>query len=578
MSQQTTQFTDEVSQVYKELYSESISAGYESNLDKPWQDATEVRTHFFWGDKGGGKSTSMEESAEIYHRAGLNIWHVWSGRSLENFMWPVSLNCEAKWERKMQLLPEDLRDEFKSRLHCSCHDPIPSVLVFPDYKPVDMTTVRQFNIGFFRSREEYIYAVEKGFVSPDLSFANKILLDEGRLPKPESMKPEIDLIKIAYVTIPRDEASREIFKAQWIKIVLDAKEEHRPVLLTPQIFEGDKDKFLVVGEIFKLLPDIAMEHFTEMTPERVGQMRGLPFPVPKFGIPERGIPEWTDREKGYDKIVIVANELGTIAPNNKYSRQVESKNAKRPVVDMIPEVRHFGKGVYFMGDLQNPDDLNGSVRPQADSVIIKRATKDLLGSEFTAFFAKIDEVRRRKFAYWGFEVKSDEDEKKVPPEVLAVVNRDTPKIEELPKNKGYIVFRNGEYFLETFGMPSFHHRKEGETFRELTGIRWSLNKKKVEKEGDDKTKSKSKRGTANDEESPEFKILEMLVDLKINKEKKLDYEKGKENILEMIAKDELPKDYADSPVLGLNPKALSKKINRIPKLKQKIAEAKKAKV
>lgn len=504
-----------------------------------------------------GKTTGMEETAEDYYNQGLNIWHIWGARSYENWFWSVNLNCRAKWQNTRNM-PEEMQEQLDGRIHCDCHRAIPSVLIFPDYKDVDKWSVLRFNGRVWKSIQEYSDAVQAGLMPFEITPENRKLLHEGKLYKPDFLQPEIDLIKIAYVTIPKGVESSEIFKKQWIKIVLDARTEARVIGLTPQIFEGDKDKFLVVGEIFKLIPDIADEYFQKLTPEQVGKMRGVGHPIPEEGT-DTDRP-WTPREKGWNKFVVIANELGTIAPNNKYSRQVESKNAKRPIVDMIPELRHMGSGVWFLGDLQNPDDLNSSVRPQANNVIVKRATKELLGTEFEPFFRKVEEVRYREFLKFGFEVKAVEDERFVPIEVKNYVNSKHPRIEELPSNKGYVVFRNGEYFLETFKMPSFHHRKEGESFRQLTGITWSINKKKLEETQGEGTKKDAKGGGRKEKQENEFKVLKVAVQLK---KSGMDYN---DVLVELRKRESLNEKDGGIPkttITSLTDKTLSNKIRKI---------------
>ena len=540
---------DDYSQEFKELFDESAPKEHEREVDKPWQSAKEVKAHFFWGDRGSGKSTAMEETAVSYYKEGLNVWHIWGARSYENWFWCVNLNCRAKWMNAKHL-PQEMADKLDDRLHCDCHEAFPTVLVFTEYKEVYKFSLLRYNGRVWKSIEEYTDAVKRGLISPEISHEERKLLYEGKLFKPDFLQPTRDLVTIAYVTIPKNTEKEEIFKKQWIKIVTDARKEHRVVALNPQIFEGDMDKFRVVGQIFKLVPDIADEFFQKLTEDEVGRMRGLDYPVAES--------EWTPEEKGWNKIVIVVNELRTIAPNSKFSPQKGATEAKRPIVDMIPELRHFGSGVWFMGDLQNPDDLNSSVRPQANNVVIKSATEDLLGKEFEKFFRRINEIRSKEFARWGFIVNEQEEERFVPIDVKSYVNGKFPRIEELTKNKGYVIFRNGEYFLETFGMPSFHHRREGESFRAITGIRWTLNKKKLD-EDSDSGKSSAKGGGKLAKRETETKVLTEAVRLK---------KTGKEwievlnELKTMEANGLIPK----TKVTLLTDKTLSNKVRKSPEL------------
>lgn len=463
------------SELYHELLNSSVSNKHVSNLDVPWMSAKQVRLHFFWGDRGAAKTTSMEQTAELYYNEGLNIWHLWGARSFENLFWAINMNCREKWKQE-DSLPEEMKINLENRLHCNCHKAYPISWIVPNYTQIDKDSLDRFNGLNWKSIKEYRYAVSRGIIGPDISKEDRIKLHAGKLKKPDFLLPDKETIKVGYIPIPEGKEGRHSFDREFIKIILQARIEHRVVVMNPQIFLGDTDKFKVIGRIIELIPNIADEHFIELTEEQVGKMRGLDNPIPRS--------RWTKWELGWDKICLVMSELRTVAPNNKYSPQRGSTDSKRPIVDIIPELRHVR--VWFMGDLQNPDDLNSSVRPQSDNVVIKKATRELLGNEWTWFFHKIDEKREKVFHRYSFIVKSKEDERFVPPEYVAIVNKICPRIEELPKNKGYVVFRNGEYFLETFDFPSFHHKTEEEKFVAITGIKWTTSKKKQEESEYDK--------------------------------------------------------------------------------------------
>lgn len=494
-------FQADISDVFQELYDESESPTYLRMAEQPWQSAKKVRIHFWWGDRNSAKSSSMEESAQIYYEKGLNIWHLWGARSYENLFWAVNHNCAEKWEKALATMPHDYRKKLQGRLHCKCHRAYPILLIYPDYIDFDMDSIYRYEGINWKSYDEYKQAVKLGLMPPDITKKEKKLLFEGKLRKPIHLLPKHynlkqgdELIKLAPITVPRNALSKEVFRKQFTKYAIQARKEHRIIVNNPSFYNTPADKFSTIGEIFKMIPELVNTHFIEPSEEEIGEMRGLNIPVPKH--------EWNKWEKGYNKVCIVLNELRTLAPNSKYSPEVESSSSKRPIVDLIPELRHMGGGVWFLGDLQNPDDLNQSVRPQANNVVIKRATKELLGNEWTGFFTKIEDIRKREFTKWGYE-----NEFFAPPEVKHFINLRFPRIEELPPNKGYVVYRNGEFFLETFNFPVFHHRKEGESFTGITGIKWTKN---LEKLGHSATITTEIQGTKS-EKINEKKIQELVI-------------------------------------------------------------------
>src|SRR5579872_2029343 len=92
-----TEFDEQISNNYQELWDASVPNHSVRQVDQPWKSAKKVRVHFFWGDRGSGKSNAMESTAEEYYNEGLNVWHIWGARSYENLFWAVNRNCERKW-------------------------------------------------------------------------------------------------------------------------------------------------------------------------------------------------------------------------------------------------------------------------------------------------------------------------------------------------------------------------------------------------------------------------------------------------------------------------------------------------
>jgi len=59
------------------------------------------------------------------------------------------------------------------------------------------------------------------------------------------------------------------------------------------------------------------------------------------------------------------------------------------------------------------------------------------------------------------------------PEVKKELDQYRQRIDELDENRGYVTFPNNEIKLETFSMPSFHHKGSYDDFLFDTGIRWT---------------------------------------------------------------------------------------------------------
>lgn len=547
-----------VEENFNELLRESETGQYTRQVDIPWKSAQQVRIHFFWGDRGQGKSSAMEKTAEDYYNEGLNIWHLWGARSYENLFWAVNMNCRKKYgEEALKQFTDEQRSQLEGRLHCDCHKAFPIMWIVPNYIDFDRDSLDRFNGRIWKDWDEYLEAVRNGWVSPDITREEKEKIMAGKMRKPDYLQPEKDMIKIAFIPIPKNIESQYSFKKAFVKAVLEARLERRVVVMNPQIFDGETDKFKVIAEIFRIMPNIAEEYFNELSALDVAQMRGIPIAPPRS--------EWTPQELSWGKILVVINELRTVAPNNKYSPQKGSSDSKRPIVDVIPELRHLR--VWFMGDLQNPDDLNSSVRPQANNVVIKSATKDLLGQEWNSFFAQIEALRTKLFAQWGYEnVKEKDDEKRVPLAVINMVNSRFPRIEELPKNKGYVVYRNGEFLLKTFDFPSFHHKKEGEKFRELTKIKWTVNEKKLGRGIGDTTEN-IENAKVNSKKENNTKALEKAIELY---KEFGDWNKIPAELRKLEQTGGIPATENSS----LTGKALSNKINRNEDLKKKLAKIK----
>jgi len=497
---------------------------------KPWLTSEEPQVLLFQGMRGSGKGVSVDHTAEYLFKEGLTILHIWGARSNENLFWAVNLNCREKYEKVLEKPKFIIKQFFENRignleercfrdnphpftdlddykkeleksiemgfiekendgkftitntgtdlhngnlLHCKCHKAYPILLIVPEYIEFEQDTLDRFNGVFWKDLDEY-----KEF-RIDITTEEKKLLVEGRLRKPESMIKE--LIKVRYITPPTTAKRREKFQGEFESIVLQAREERRIVVMNPSFFEIPLEKFETLAEMIKMLKYLmnTSGHFMPLSERDVGKAR-------KY---------WTKKQKSWHKLAIIINEVRSVAPSSKLSGEKEAGKSKRAIYDFIPEARHMK--AWFVADYQSPEDLFSGIRYQANNIVIKRASMNILGADWGWLFEKIKNDRLGLFRSQGGHAEKYEH-------MHYTLSRDTgmkkflddrrPLVDELPSNKGYVTFPNNEVKLVKFDLPSFHHKTSLEDFKQLTGIRWAVNLEKNQEEkleeGESKTESK----------------------------------------------------------------------------------------
>src|SRR3990167_2882222 len=379
------------------LLADSETPYYQSNLDQPRKTAKKVRLAYYWGDRGSGKTTAMEEDAEDYFNEFLSSWWLWGSRSNENVFIAVNRNCKYIWSKSFEKIDKalllaktneeidklyKLKEKLKDRLHCNCSKAYPINWLVPNYYV--FKGIEDYNNNW-SGREEFELAYDNGWVTrsyDELSVSEKVLLGQRKMKKPKHLI-KTDLIRICPFTVPNNAKNKEIFEKEFICYALDARREHRWLIYNP-LMSLKEDKFQFIGYVMEKVKFWVDQYFQPSTPESVAKFRKVTEPVPR--------DHWTKMEKSWDKIHMVLAEIRTIAPPHKYSPEQKSNLSKRPIIDTIPELRHFR--IWLDGDLQSPDDLNDSVRPMADYVVIKRAGEDLLGKEWSHFYNMIEKLRK----------------------------------------------------------------------------------------------------------------------------------------------------------------------------------------
>ena len=83
-----------------------------------------------------------------------------------------------------------------------------------------------------------------------------------------------------------------------------------------------------------------------------------------------------------------------------------------------------------------------------------------------------------------------------------------PRVDELPKNQGYITYPNREFKKEKFDMPTFHHKGSLEDFRADTGITWTVNKDMKPK--DDGTSKDGRQNTSKEMREAKEKMMKTI--------------------------------------------------------------------
>jgi len=486
-----------------------------------WLDYEEPMVTLCQGMRGSGKSVAIDNIAEKLYNHGFLVLHLWGARSFENLYWSVNKDCEKKYKTIRKLLEftvsttsvikcakmngmsevegeyykqlmlqlgliKTVSDEDKitneaieflrgDKLHCKCNKAYPTVWIVPDYIEVSQDSLDRFNGVYWKDFEEY----KKYLI--DISTQDKKLLNEGKLKKIKYLRPK-PLIIVKQITTPTSRQRKEIFREQFTEIILEARKQHRVVVMNPAIFEVAMDKFDTIAEIFRMIPYLMNKsgHFKPLTENDVGKPR-------KY---------WTWNQKSWHKIVIIINELRSVAPSSKQHGEKEASSSKRAIFDFIPEARHYK--TWFLGDYQNPQDLYDGVRYQANIVIIKRASRNILGADWSWLFDKTEarQISKTNQLLRRYEIKNIsqvEMFKKKYQKLRTYLTNTVPLIGELPSNQGYITFPTNETKRQRFDLPSFHHKTSTEDFILDTGITWTVNKDRKPQETKTVTKSERKQ-------------------------------------------------------------------------------------
>lgn len=475
--------------------------------DRPWLSYDEPQVILTQGMRGAGKGVVCDNMAIWLYKAGFNIWHLWGARSLENLYYIINKNCLEKYhnlkiivdsfyednflklnqrceckglrkkdfdgyldktiqsglvkhvDEKTYRLTDKGKDlHFGRLLHCNCHKAFPVTWMVPNYIQMDEESVERFNGVYWKDFEEYQHHLS------EITTEEKKLLEEAKQKKPSYLRPK-PLIIVRKITPPTSAQRSETFREEFIKIILEAREQHRIVVMNPAIFEGSLDKFECIAEIFKMMKHLMnnTEHFLPLTEEQVGKPR-------KY---------WSRKQMSWHKVAIIINELRSVSPSSQLSGEKEANRSKRAIFDFIPEARHYR--VTLIGDYQRPDDVLPTIRHNPNITIVKNGSRNILGDDWKWLFDTAEKwqmsvtskILRRDVKSMNYVRYMKEKSSK-----LKRILDTKPCVDELKANEAYITYPNQEYKREIFSLPEFHHKQSNESFSQDTGIKWTIDTKK----------------------------------------------------------------------------------------------------
>jgi len=476
-----------------------------------WFDFEEPLIISIVGMRSGGKSGMSDYMLQKYYDQHFTILHLYSARSLENLYPIVNKNCGHHFDKIKQLIKNKFEKDYTKRpfrllpneeetytkiaidggfikktpddrivitqkgadlvnnklLHCSCRKALPVLLCVPDYIDFKEDTVLRFNGAYWKDFDEY-----KQYNS-EITTQQKELLLAGNLLKPAYLRPE-PLLKVRQFVVPTTEIRIMKFRVEWTESVLQARKEHRILVMSPLFFEG-ADKFVTLAEIASyhaILMNMS-GHFEKPTEKSVGKPK-------KY---------WTLKQKNSDKIALFIDEARSVIPSSKMHGEAGAGKSKRALFDKVPEMRHFKTWLFLF--YQNPMDVYDGVRNQGNMTVMKRSHIQLAGAEWKWIF---DRVERDRFGFakkiLNRQIEKIEQLKMFEnryPKLKKYIDERRPRIEKLSTDKAYVI-RYGTIRLIKNGMGSWHHKQEMDSIRGDTGLEWTVNR---EKRPEETTKTKT---------------------------------------------------------------------------------------
>ena len=153
-------------------------------------------------------------------------------------------------------------------------------------------------------------------------------------------------------------------------------------------------------------------------------------------------------------IFMIFRELSFLAPQN-LKLYDNAKLTKRALMGFVVECRHHRFS--FTMDMQFLTMLFKHIRGLYDRIVIKKTTPDLIPGELQWFLNQLKMNRSSGANYKAY-----------------------PPVYKLFNNEYYGVYDSGLFFKDTFPLPAFHLKREKDSFRTITGITFSIDKKKLD--------------------------------------------------------------------------------------------------
>lgn len=473
---------------------------------------------FFQGKRMSGKDVVLEKCVTSCFENGMTCFHGWAARNNENWFYAHNNNCGPKWQITMKMLEylseqtdgisdrktlmkhldiknDDMFNFFVNEflkkkwisakndrigitndgyaitqdtpLHCNCNKAYPITVFLPSHTRISQTSIDNFNKQYFWDYKEYQEAYLKRCVIEVVEKNTNF----WKIQKPPEMQKE--LLKVVYFTVPTP-TKKDIFVDQFTKYLLGLRSEHRIGVQNPRMFNGD-DKFKTLAAELNALPNImTSKHFKKPTEEEIGK--------PEY--------QWSKYEKSWNKLCIALGELKTIAPSQKLSGEQKSSDTKRALFDKIGEWRHWN--MWLFGSYQNPEDLYSGVRYQADNIVVKRASKNLLGDDFAWLFKDLEEKRINCYRKYGVSEEMLNDR---PWEIESVIHarvaKEYPRVENLPDDKTIVTDIDNTWYYLKVPENNHHHKHTTENFEDVFKLYWEIV---------DEETGKAKKGTEVSEE------------------------------------------------------------------------------
>ena len=478
----------------------------DSNKKKVFFDVKNSQVIFYAGKRKAGKDYVLEKCVTVAHDNGITSMHGWSARSMENAFYAYNNHCESKWEftknflnllvetkdgirdRQTMMQLTDLHNdkmfdffinEFLKEswirtkdnmigitnkgydilkdppLRCHCKKAYPILIFVSNVFTISPTSIEEYNRkqAKFWDYKEYHEALMKGLVKgclpKDVNYWN--------IDKPPKMQRE--LVKIFYFNSPTPKKTDQ-FASQFKQYMLQLRSEHRIGVQSPQLLSN---KFFTLAAEINALPDImTSREFEHLTEEEVGKPEYM----------------WDKWQRNHDRFLLALSELKTIAPSQKMSGEVLSTEAKRALFDKVGEWRHWN--MHLLGSYQNPEDLYAGIRYQADYVVIKRASKNLLGDDFAWLFASVEEKRKQAYNKYGITDETLKDAYwTIDASIHAAVNREYPRIQNLPDDYMIVTDIDNSWYYMKVPFLEHHHKHTNEKFGDIFKLTITRNDKPI---------------------------------------------------------------------------------------------------